>query len=81
MGTRMPEARIGQRAYEIYQARGRLPGRDQEDWFQAEREVMQGEASNFHPDHASVLQEAFELDGIDGRELFDRRPTEPSRAA
>jgi hypothetical protein len=31
--------RIAQRAYERYEARGREDGRDQEDWFEAERET------------------------------------------
>jgi hypothetical protein len=31
--------RVAQRAYERYEERGRQDGRDQEDWFEAEREV------------------------------------------
>lgn len=34
------EAKIAQRAYERYETRGREPGHDQDDWFQAEREVL-----------------------------------------
>ncbi len=30
---------IRERAYQIYEARGRQPGREWEDWFQAEREI------------------------------------------
>jgi hypothetical protein len=30
---------IRHRAYELYEARGRQPGRDLEDWLQAEREI------------------------------------------
>lgn len=33
------EEEIRQRAYEIYQARGGAPGRELEDWLQAEREL------------------------------------------
>jgi len=33
------EVQIRQRAYEIYEERGRLPGHEEEDWAQAEREV------------------------------------------
>lgn len=33
-----PEA-IARRAYELYLARGRAPGRDVEDWLRAEREL------------------------------------------
>ena len=32
---------IAQRAYERYESRGREDGRDQEDWFEAEREFEQ----------------------------------------
>lgn len=32
---------IASRAYEIWQHRGRVHGRDQQDWFQAERELRQ----------------------------------------
>lgn len=35
--------RIAQRAYERFEQRGGEPGRDQEDWFEAEREVNQSE--------------------------------------
>jgi hypothetical protein len=41
-----PDAdRIAQRAYERYETRGRENGRDQDDWFEAERE-LQGVSSN-----------------------------------
>jgi hypothetical protein len=33
------ELQIRQRAYEIYEERGRTPGHEHEDWAQAEREV------------------------------------------
>jgi DUF2934 family protein len=32
---------VRRRAYELFEARGRQPGRDVEDWLQAEREVKQ----------------------------------------
>jgi hypothetical protein len=31
---------IARRAYEIYERRGYVPGHDKEDWFQAEREIL-----------------------------------------
>jgi hypothetical protein len=34
------DERIARRAYERYETRGREPGRDQEEWFEAEREVL-----------------------------------------
>jgi hypothetical protein len=34
------EVQVRQRAYELYQERGCTPGRENEDWLQAEREVM-----------------------------------------
>lgn len=35
---RLPEL-IGKAAYDLYEKRGRGPGRDVEDWLQAERET------------------------------------------
>jgi hypothetical protein len=32
--------RIRERAYELYEGRGRGPGQDEQDWFRAEREVL-----------------------------------------
>jgi hypothetical protein len=34
------ETQVRQRAFELYQERGCTPGRENEDWLQAEREVM-----------------------------------------
>ena len=39
---RPTDEQIAVRAYEIYLARGSEHGRDQEDWYQAERELMLG---------------------------------------
>ena len=36
---------VAQRAYERYEARGREDGRDMEDWFEAERELVQSSSS------------------------------------
>lgn len=33
-------ARIQERAYQLYEARGRQPGRDMEDWITAEAEML-----------------------------------------
>jgi hypothetical protein len=33
---------IAKRAYQIFERRGYSHGRDEEDWFQAERELRQG---------------------------------------
>jgi hypothetical protein len=43
----VPEAEIARRAFEVYCARGGQPGRELEDWLQAERELMAA-ASNGH---------------------------------
>ena len=32
--------RIAARAYEMYQARGEVPGHEQDDWLRAERELL-----------------------------------------
>jgi hypothetical protein len=34
------ESKIRQRAYELYVERGNTPGHENEDWLQAEREVL-----------------------------------------
>ena len=34
------ESKIRQRAYDLYVERGQMTGRDQEDWFQAELEIL-----------------------------------------
>lgn len=31
---------IRERAYELYEKRGREPGQDEQDWFRAEREIL-----------------------------------------
>jgi len=38
------EERIRQRAYELYEARGRGDGQDLEDWLRAEEEITQKKA-------------------------------------
>lgn len=38
LGSQDPE-RVARRAFERFQARGAEHGRDQEDWFEAEREL------------------------------------------
>ena len=32
--------RIRERAYELYESRGREPGQDEQDWFRAEQEIL-----------------------------------------
>jgi len=34
------EAKIRERAYQLYQERGSAPGLENEDWFKAEREIL-----------------------------------------
>jgi len=41
--TVTPLDRIRERAYELYESRGREPGQDQQDWLRAERELLQQE--------------------------------------
>ncbi len=43
------EAQIRQRAYELYEQRGCIPGMETEDWFRAEQEVL---ARNDHQQSA-----------------------------
>jgi hypothetical protein len=39
-GTVPSQDRIRERAYELYENRGREPGRDEQDWLRAEREIL-----------------------------------------
>ena len=32
--------RVRERAYELYESRGREPGQDEQDWLRAEREIL-----------------------------------------
>jgi len=34
------QGRIRERAYELYEGRGREPGQDEQDWLHAEREIL-----------------------------------------
>ena len=39
----VPKDRIAERAYEIFKSRGGKPGRDLDDWLQAEKELARSE--------------------------------------
>jgi hypothetical protein len=41
--THPPQDRIRERAYELYERRGREPGQHEQDWLQAEREILSAE--------------------------------------
>jgi hypothetical protein len=34
------DSKIRERAYELYESRGRGPGQDEQDWFRAEKELL-----------------------------------------
>ena len=34
------QVKIRERAYELYESRGREPGQDERDWFSAEQEII-----------------------------------------
>jgi hypothetical protein len=38
-----PQDRIRERAYDLYESRGREPGQDEQDWLRAERELLNQE--------------------------------------
>ncbi len=40
------EEQIRRRAYELYEARGRVHGHDLDDWLRAEQEILKAMASN-----------------------------------
>jgi hypothetical protein len=35
------ESKIRERAYELYESRGREPGQDKQDWFRAEKDLLE----------------------------------------
>ncbi|HKH99379.1 MAG TPA: DUF2934 domain-containing protein [Candidatus Sulfotelmatobacter sp.] len=35
-----PHHKIRERAYELYESRGRKPGQDEQDWLRAEQEIL-----------------------------------------
>jgi hypothetical protein len=37
----LPQDKIRERAYELYESRGREPGQDEQDWFRAEKELLE----------------------------------------
>jgi len=41
--TVLSRDRIRERAYELYEGRGREPGQDEQDWFHAEQEILKRE--------------------------------------
>jgi hypothetical protein len=41
--AKVPKDKIAVRAYEIFKSRGGKPGRDLDDWLQAERELARSE--------------------------------------
>ena len=38
--TAPPQDMIRERAYQLYESRGREPGQEEQDWFRAEREFL-----------------------------------------
>ncbi len=41
--TVSPQDRIRERAYELYESRGRESGQEEQDWFRAEKELLRQE--------------------------------------
>ena len=41
--TAPPQDMIRERAYQLYESRGREPGQEEQDWFRAERELLKRE--------------------------------------
>ena len=39
-----PQDKIRERAYELYESRGREPGQDEQDWLRAEKELLEESA-------------------------------------
>jgi len=39
-GAVLSQDKIRERAYELYESRGREPGQDEQDWLRAEQEIL-----------------------------------------
>jgi hypothetical protein len=39
-GAVLSQDKIRERAYQLYESRGREPGRDEQDWLRAEQEIL-----------------------------------------
>ena len=64
--------RIQARAYELYLARGRVPGYEQEDWFQAERELTDAWTSDAFTNEGAPVTKAPRESGRSQRAHGDR---------
>ena len=72
-----PADKIRNRAYQLYQARGRVDGREQEDWLQAEQEVMQAAAEEETQQHGQRTQDrsfGSKPEFLAAEEVGDERP-------
>ena len=55
---------ISQRAYQRFQERGRVHGNDQDDWFQAEREIRNRQQPQREPAGRAAGERGAGVDGV-----------------
>ena len=63
------DEKIRRRAYEIYRERGQQPGREPDDWLQAERELERGMFLN--PERGSAMADIDTLRPLNCHDLGD----------
>ena len=56
MATLISEEKVKERAYELYLERGGFNGSDQEDWYKAESELIQGSNSGAKKKKKSIAK-------------------------
>jgi Protein of unknown function (DUF2934) len=49
------KSRMRERAYQLYECRGREPGQDEQDWFRAEEEISNGRGKQANSTFLAVI--------------------------
>jgi hypothetical protein len=80
MPDKFGESAIQQRAYELYQARGGLPGGELEDWLQAESEAQASQSASAPPSPSTAKQQPAEKRPSESRPVDNRSARAQSAA-
>jgi Protein of unknown function (DUF2934) len=77
--TDLLRRRIAGRAYQLYEARGRVDGFDLQDWLQAEREIL-GESSSPKKPQQPAVKPCLPQKGVSDVLRFSRRSFTPRQS-
>ena len=78
MNTDSRRAVIQHLAYDIYEARGRIPGREMEDWLLAEKELLAQESSPHPGGHRPTRVKGLGDSDESGEDAFEVPVSGPS---